>query len=872
MNQSKVAQSVNAVMKGVIETHTPTIPSAVREDTSQSRIMGSLEASKVSKTRARLEPIFTRAFASNEVEKDLAALYFNAVWKLSESNLLAVEAADDNLAKVITDAAESLEDISKIQTTNDYALNTQPIEDRITKSETVSTAIKGRLAGNINPVFMPIADASVWLECLRSIAEFKVPTEHKGKNRNDAIILTLKKTFPELKGNVNDALGNIVSVAKEISNNTTLDEALEKVAATFESTQLNSNIDKENAALTGMFGQAHLWVEIVRALAGVDRAAMLLLDPRRSQEASVLTAATLDVTPNFSISGRALELDSPEGFDKTTLNTIVGEKSPFQRNDKDVDFILDHETMKTDEGRAKAGLMIHILNWAGASLTFDGVTDPTEYGESVFLTLPITESVIGELLFDRVTRAWYSFSQVQDKQFQFLESLIGYARVKRTSRMHARIVRAELTKLMKEDIQKFNTSMREMLKLGASDGLMKAVDKSLTKLSTYTRDQISYFDDRMIVCGTSAKDFASTGSVAFTADKAVASVDVPKASRVGFAESLIVRDPHAFNVVTQSGSMTTVSDMYNKIVALATPTAYEYAVSSSPSQIVNELLRDHKTNVLRVNDQKAQTIMASDITSEAQFTPLDDYFVQVVDNDKSDLIRLPSGFGEVTHKFDVIASIEGVLTFGMFTGSRPELGSPFAAEMAKTIAKVAADSYNRYAAQPISFSNMDTIKADLTEKNDKYLKRLNDINNQFIDYTLDVDSLKALLAAPSAPSSLVDQFSKDTFISLKRLDFAVRSNVLVIMKKIASDLYTRLAAAHKKGVVDFVKVMLTRSLTLEEQASFNDPIFASTVRSVLDSVSEAVAATDSEMLKLVFLNELISLITPTQIADSETGE
>lgn len=865
-----VSLNAGSIITGTVVTHTPTIPSSVREDTSQSRIASSMTEKQMSKTRARIEPLFVKVFAGNKVEEDIAKLIFNTKWALSETDLLAIEASDEELAKRIGDLAESLENFETIQSKGNYALNAQPLEGRITQHEQIARAIKKRLTGAINPVFMPLADAETWLSTFQAIVEFKVPSDQKGKKSEEALFNVLRSAIPNLQGSLGDSLRNIRDISKTMQGDGTLEAFVNKISNTFEPTSFASNDERESSALTGFMGRSHLWVDIVKALSSANRQAMILIDPRRAQEASVLTCPTLDLFNKFDALGEMVSLESPEGYDKTTFKiNDLAEPQKFTRDDQPITFLLDTENGSVSKARANAHLMMHILNWAGATLSVDMIVDPSEHDENIFLTVPITESVFGEVIYSRLAKAWFAFSEKVDRPLKFLDSLTNLAKVKRTSRLHAKVVRADLVKVLKDDIDEFNEHVRQVLKTGSAAGITTAIDKAMDKIASYEVKNICYFDSRTVNCGTDAKHFAQTSSVAFATDRSVSRLGVPRGTRSGFAESLMVRDPHEFNVVIGSGEMKAVGEMYNNIVALSTPTSYSYSVEPTPGALISEILMDHHLGVIRSTDGKAETLRASELTPEAVFSSLEDFFVQVVDFDKHEVIRLPSGFGEVDHKYSRIAMVDGVISFGLFTGSRPELGSAFSAEMAKATEAIVRDAVNRYAVRPVTFMPMKDVKVDLTEKNEKYVKRLQLVESEFTDYKIDANTIKSFLAAPSAPSTLLAQFDRETILGLRRYNFSIRKKVKVIMQKMARDLHERLELSNTPDVINAVRVMLTRSLTLAEQERFNDLVFESNVKGVIVSIADAVGSTDSQMLKIVFINELLELIRASAEKESQ---
>jgi hypothetical protein len=63
-------------------------------------------------------------------------------------------------------------------------------------------------------------------------------------------------------------------------------------------------------------------------------------------------------------------------------------------------------------------------------------------------------------------------------------------------------------------------------------------------------------------------------------------------------------------------------------------------------------------------------------------------------------------------------------------------------------------------------------------------------------------------------------------------------------------------------------------LTQNEQANMNDSIFLNTVEAALGEIAKALDACKSETLRIVFLNELLSLIvaTPDYVKEVKGGE
>jgi hypothetical protein len=813
---------------------------------------------------------------NNPFELDIAKLEFNTRWALSETALLALQSGNDKLAKNLEEVRVSVENVAKIQENDKYALEIEPLEDRIAKTANVDRSIKKRLNSTINPMFMPLASAELWAEALNFILDYKNPDGQKGAKKTDTLTETLLSSFPHMEGKDNGAMAQVQSVIKNVAGEKTSEDLIEAVVASYEPTIHKTESAKSHAAMTGITGRAVLWLEIVRQLAGFNRDAMRLLDQRRCTESSVLNVPTLEIFSDLSLGQSSVDIDKPIDLDKTTFEMTTSNRENFTINDEKLDTVYDRETGMYDTDRAMKSLVIHILNWAGADFRITKSTDPSQYEEAILLTLPIQEHVLGELLFERLSKAWFSFASQEVKQFQFMEMVIGMAQASNSQRKSAKKIRTQIMDTMRSDADEFTTSVREKLSTGDTAGIKKAVEKSLEKEATYLPSAICYFDTRRITTGTEVGDFAATGTVAFSSDKAIGLVNVPKGAVKGFSEGVLVKDPHYLQSVVMSSEMSEVGEMYNKIVPLATPTSNEYTMGTSHERIISDILKDYGNGLVRAADSSAKTLLASDLTGEAVFTPMHDYHVQVHTPAKQFEIHLPAGFGRVTHEVETVGSSHGTISFGSFKGQSPELGSPFVSDVGFAIANIAKDLFLKYAMKPVSFKPLSEVAIDLTEGNEKYEIRLNEIGTLFSNYTIDVDNIRGLLAAQSSEDhpSIKKQVPTEMVIALRRLDFKVRADVLSVVKTVSQDLYDRLTLSASSKVLAHVKYRLTRMLTQNEQANMNDSIFLNTVEAALGEIAKALDACKSETLRIVFLNELLSLIvaTPDYVKEVKGGE
>lgn len=829
-------------------------------------IAGALTPANYKKTIAAFQEAVADNFFGDGFSQDICRLAVLQCMRREYPAIFAASFGDDIESQArIFEQYESLDDLSKIESAADFALDVRPFADQASEFEAMERALKDNLRDNVDIRMHPLANLGSWLDAVTKfddLAEaFKQPRVKGAKfDRVATLKQWIQANLP--KGTAfdyenADAVESFYSFARTIVNVTT-DKVRSGLNHRFEQLPTDDDSKAVNSA-AGILEEVVPWLTIVNTLTASDARASSLVGFRSASQMSTTKVDALDFNLSYVENMPSETYDIPTQLANTdVLQTMAGDNWSAS---------FDGSVSNATHLQA---LVYHIAAFADLDVSLPASESACRFtmyqpNYLVPLSLHTASLIVKPYLSD----AWKAFLP-EKRTLKSMEFIVNHVRGMRSTVIVTTKVRPDFVRVITEDLRSLITDIHSLQSSGRSIDVNEMIKKTDAKKIGYSQRLVTGFEDQSITLVTSIDDFVKSKSVSATCTRPLGIQQVPTVNSIGFSEAIVARDTRFLNAAIQSDSTSQIAQLFNNICDVANHTEYslsqEMDVLKMFAVAQRDAMRGTKLMLPDSASNKTEALMASHFIHGAQFTSIKGDFYLLNRREVKTRLPLQAGQAWIDCETTQVGNIHGTITFGVISGNTGSFNTEFAVSIAELVNKVIDTTLATYCARQWICKKAEDSNVSFNEANDKYSVRLQDFDKKFSVAAIDAELLLTLAGSIQVDPTLRSCVDSDIVYSARRLAYYMRNDMGAILDGLVETMLTQLTTAHGNKVITLLRASHTRRLTIPELQEVQKRVFANSMKSASRDIAE-IAVKLNPLTKTMFLSKLFAAMAAKELEE-----